>query len=345
MTRASRNSTKYEVVRDSILFAVKHFSDVIFRLQNCVNDKPKLHPLSRLIASRVGDPLKHWNVSDLAQFRSDFNELLGYLPSRISCEVYEATESTSAGIPMKIRHYLPSKPRNDMAVVFLHGGGFVLGGPATNDPECDYIASNTTLEVISVGYPLAPEYRYPKALDALSEVIEKISSSRSIVLCGESAGGNLALALVQQNETIRQRCAGLVLAYPFLDLSLTGRTIQQFADGYVITRELLAWFVENYLGGETSPSDPHVSPLFDRLDNLPPSLTLVGEFDPLRSDAERFSAGNNNSELEIFPGMIHGFLQFRGLCSSREIALQRISRFIRSLELPENSSHTTNKGS
>jgi len=187
--------------------------------------------------------------------------------------------------------------------------------------------------VIAVKYPLSPEAKFPAALETVRMVLSRDDrlAGEDLLLVGESAGGNLALSTLQEDEEIRRRTRGLVMIYPFLDLTLSGESAEKYKDGYLLTRGLLDWFAKCYL--ETADrTDPKVSPLLCSSVELPPSLVIVGEFDPLRSDAVRFAESHENSLLHVYPGMIHGFLQLRSICSARDRALKEISAFVNSVK-------------
>jgi acetyl esterase len=286
-----------------------------------------LHPLAKVTADHVGDPLEHWDVSDLDGFRQHFDELLAYLPHEVSSRV---EGSVSKGeVEMPLRTFTPAGELRKMLVVYLHGGGFVLGDEKSNDPECDALAVGLGCRVVSLGYPLSPERPYPVPREAVLAQLETFvsESDASLVLCGESAGANLALAAWQASPAVRERVKALVFAYPMLDLSLSSDSVRDYGSGYFLTRDLLEWFVKCY-APDARPTDPEVSPLFGDNSQLPPTLALAAEFDPLRGDAERLAAAVPNAELSVYPGMLHGFLQLRGITQFRAQALGQIVHFV-----------------
>jgi acetyl esterase/lipase len=326
--------TKAEPVRNVMLWAAGRCMDGYYYVKNGRECKGALHPLSRVITSQVGDPFQRWDLSNIPAFRVQFEEMLDYLPKVVHSDVRDDRLLSRDG-DLMVRRFSPGHVRRDLCVIFLHGGGFVIGNFGSNDPECDEIAMRTSCEVMSVNYPLSPESKFPSALEKLREALlqDELLRGRNLAFVGESAGANLALSLVQQEPRIRSRCAGLVLAYPFLDLTLSGDTVKEFATGYFLTRDLLQLFVDSYTDEHTDPEDPRVSPLFGDMTNLPDILTIVGEFDPLRSDATRLSERNSNARLEVFCGMLHGFLQLRTVCSARREALDHAVDFINALSI------------
>lgn len=328
---AAVGNTPVAPLRDVLIRAAGHGFDAVYSAQLAGRKTRVLHPLSRLIAEQVGDPLTYFDTSDVAAFRAEFEGMLDYLPKRVSC----ATEDrvlTWNGIKYKARTFHPRKITGATKVIYLHGGGFVLGAYNSNDPECSEIALRTGCEVTSIGYPLSPEHTCPVALDVVEHALgdSEFTGGSPFVLIGESAGANLALSTLQNSPVLSKRCIGLVLVYPYLDLTLSGESMEEFKDGYFLTKGLLAWFGQHYIGPDFKAEDTRVSPLFGDMTDLPPALTIVGEFDPLCSDAVRFSERHAGTRLEIFPGMIHGFLQLRGLSPARNRALRLINDFVRS---------------
>jgi acetyl esterase len=327
------NGTPLEPVRNALVAAAGRSFDVAYGYQEWRSKTEVIHPLSHLIASQVGDPFERWDFSDIPAFREHYEEMLDYLPRKVLCDTQDRVIKYD-GLELKARVFTPRITRQDLTVVFLHGGGFVLGDFDSNDPECDKMARGAGCQVISLGYPLSPESKFPSALDSVCYVLSEsdlVAAKSSLVLAGESAGANLTLAAVQTDSRLRERCLGLVMAYPFLDLTLSGETVEEYANGYFLTRRLLEWFVSCYLGPESHPKDARISPLFGKIKDVPRSFVLVGEYDPLRSDAIRFADSNEQVELAVFAGMIHGFLQLRGLLPARDRALDMIIQFVSSL--------------
>jgi|GEM_PF-1160301 len=319
------SGTRTEGVRDGLVRVAGRLMDLKYER----SDRRGLHPLAKVTADHVGDPLEHWDVSDLEGFRQHFDELLAYLPhvvsSRVDDSVFQAGEEE-----MPLRTFTPAGKLRKMLVVYLHGGGFVLGDEKANDPECDALAVGLGCQVVSLGYPLSPEHPYPAPSRAVLAYLETLVSGTeaSLVLCGESAGANLALAAWQASPAVRERVKALVVAYPMLDLSLSSDSVRDYGSGYFLTRDLLEWFVKCY-APTADVADPEVSPLFGDNSQLPPTLALAAEFDPLRGDAERLVAAAPDAELSVYPGMLHGFLQLRGITQFRAQAIGQIVHFIR----------------
>lgn len=208
-------------------------------------------------------------------------------------------------------------------VIFLHGGGFVMGGlDGYYDPLCRRIAAECGCAVIAVDYRLAPESRYPAAADDAYAVLAwaaanapalAIDASR-IALFGPSAGGNLAAVTAQRaRDQGGPPVAGQVLFYPVVDhYSHVTPSYETFAEGYHLTREDMIWFWDQYLPAD-APVPAGAAPLrAGSFAGLPATLVVTAECDPLRDEAEhyvkRLADEGVDTELLRVEGAMHGFL-------------------------------------
>lgn len=203
-----------------------------------------------------------------------------------------------AGGALPLRIYTPAASTIPLPViVYFHGGGWVMGDLDSHDNLSRRLAANSDAIVVAVDYRLAPENIFPAALDdastALRWVVANAASingdSTRIAVAGDSAGGNLAAALSllardQQGPPISAQ----VLIYPAVDLSNLDRpSAEQFAKGLFLTRERMAWFIDQYVPDKAARNNPLVSPLLaSDLQQLPPALVITAEFDPLRDEGE-----------------------------------------------------------
>ncbi len=222
-----------------------------------------------------------------------------------------------------IRTYAPRNGAPLPALVYYHGGGWVLGDVETHDGICCELANRAECMVVSVDYRLAPEHKYPAAVDdayaATAWVFEQAAQlgidPRRIAVGGDSAGGNLATAVaLMARDRAAFRPAYQVLVYPVTDYSFDTPSYCENAEGYQLTREAMRWFWTQYL---TQPSDgrqPYASPLrAESLGNLPPALVLTAEYDPLRDEGEAYARRLEEAGVPVtltrYPGMIHGFFR------------------------------------
>ncbi|MGW5520696.1 alpha/beta hydrolase [Gordonia sp. NPDC003950] len=226
-------------------------------------------------------------------------------------------------------------------IVFFHGGGFVLGSPATHDGYCRRLAIDTGADVLSVDYRLAPEHPFPAAVDdalvawrfAVAKAAEWGVPADRLVVAGDSAGGNLAAVVSQQvrGEDVTPRLQ--VLLYPITDHTREGGSREEFATGYLLTKARIDWFDENYVPADADRTDPRLSPLLATdLSGLPPAHVVVAGFDPLRDEgiayADALVAAGVSVSLERDGGLIHGFANMTGYSPSARQAVSRIHETI-----------------
>ncbi len=219
------------------------------------------------------------------------------------------------------RRYRPTVAHADQpCVLFLHGGGFVVGSLDSHDDICAELCDRTGLEVIAVDYRLAPENIYPAQLDDAEAVAQFFSSSgRALVVVGDSAGGALAAALCIRLRRLKSRKPlGQVLIYPALGGSYTLPSYTENADAPLLTTSDLAYYSEVYTGGRdwSVSDDPELSPLAcSDFGTLPPAFIVTADVDPLRDDGMLFvdmlvKAGVK-ATWRNEPQLVHGFLRAR----------------------------------
>lgn len=266
-------------------------------------------------------------------------------------EVRDLTVDGGAG-PIPARHYRPAtddRPRP--TVLFLHGGGFVIGDLDTHDNQARMVCAGAHADVVSIDYRLAPEHRWPAAAeDAIAAhrwVVDHVDDlggdHARIGIAGDSAGGNLAAVTALAARDAGRPLAAQLLIYPSVDFSRDWPSRQQNAEGFFLTHDDLVWFAEHYVGVGREQADadllahPHISPLRADLTGLPPAVIVTAEFDPLRDEGDAFAAALADAGVEVDhlprPGMIHGFFDmFTFSPAAREGVDEAISVFARRLQ-------------
>jgi monoterpene epsilon-lactone hydrolase len=228
---------------------------------------------------------------------------------------------------------------DDAAVLYLHGGGYSIGSiPAYRDHTAR-LSATIGARVLSVGYRLAPENRYPAALDdALAAYRWLVASGirpERILIAGDSAGGGLALStVVALRDAGEVLPAGIILLSPLADLAHTGQSVHERAhlDPIVSPEGSLA-YSSRYLG-EDGPFDlPAASPIFSDLGGLPPALVTVGTDEVLFDDSVRvvrkIRDAGGEADLDVWPRMIHIFPFFASQIPEARKAIEYIARFAR----------------
>lgn len=227
-------------------------------------------------------------------------------------------------------------------ILHIHGGAFFLGSMNTHRAFVSDLAASTHMQVIHLDYPLSPEHPYPEAIDALLDVYQVLLAqgiqAKDIILSGDSCGANLALALALRirDEQLSQ-VSGLILLSPFLDLSLTSESIRYNRQlDALLSIEALETGIEYYLPKQIDSADPLVSPLFDDLSDLPPTLVQVGSKEILLDDAQRFRDKATKAGVDVtfklYTGMWHNFQMFNAWFPEAKMALDDIATFAQSLD-------------
>ncbi len=238
----------------------------------------------------------------------------------------DCTVAGGAG-PLRARLFTPQElaPGEPGAlIVFYHGGGFVAGDLDTHAQPCRLLARSSGARVLSIDYRLAPEHRFPAAAeDALAAFRNAVSRAEefgaregSIAVAGDSAGGNLAavtslLAAADGGPAP----AFQLLIYPVTDVKSVSASRLEFADGFLLTKENMDWYEEQFMGPDGDRTDPRASPLLaPDLSSVAPALVVTAGFDPLRDEGEAYAQrlidAGVRTTLRRYPGYVHGFINF-----------------------------------
>jgi acetyl esterase len=222
-----------------------------------------------------------------------------------------AQDMAIAGVPCRV--FEGAAP----SVIYLHGGGFVVGGLQSHDDICAEICGRTGLRVVCVDYRLSPENPHPAALDDCLAVVRDQSRLGPLVLAGDSAGGNLASALSHALRGSGVGILGQVLIYPGLGGDINKGSYLIHANAPMLTRDDVLFYKDIRHPGIGAPQgDPTVTPLQDRdFSRLPPTLAIAAECDPLADDAfdyvARLTAAGVPARASLAPGLPHGYLRAR----------------------------------
>jgi acetyl esterase len=240
-------------------------------------------------------------------------------------EVGEVRDVEIAGVPVRL--YTPLEPAGG-TIAYFHGGGWVVGSIDSFDTACRALANASGAKVASVGYRLAPEHPFPAALEDCAAVTRALD--QPIAVAGDSAGGNLAIAVARR---LRDRVSAMALIYPVTDAGLNTPSMRDFKERYGLTAAGLQRCWNFYLGGADG-FQPDASPLrADDLAGLPPTYLLTAEFDVLRDEGEAFVGKLREAGVDVthrrFDGTIHGFWRWMAATPKTREAIDTVGGWLR----------------
>jgi acetyl esterase len=250
------------------------------------------------------------------------------------------------GGPIPLRVYRPAGVPAGASLpvlVFYHGGGWVIGDLDTHDVQCRQITAEAGITVVAVDYRLAPEHKFPAAVDdawaatrwVVAHAGELGVDARRLAVAGDSAGGNLAAVVALMARDAGSPAIALqVLIYPVTDVGSESKSYRDFAEGYMLTRDGMRWFTNHYLKSPSEAQDWRVSPLrAASLAGLPPALVITAGFDPLRDEgaayAGRLSDAGGRVDYVNYGGMIHGFMPMGRLLDTGNRATSHVAASLR----------------
>ena len=229
--------------------------------------------------------------------------------------------------PIPMYDYTPiGAPENKAlpAIIYYHGGGWVIGSRDGNDSLCRYLSNATGCRVFSVEYRLAPEFKFPVPIDEsfialkfISDNSEELNIDKSkIVVAGDSAGGNIAAVMsLMAREEKDLNVSYQLLIYPATDASKERASYEENGKGFLLEKEGMRWFYKHYLTNDKDRKDWRVSPILaPDLSNLPPSYVITVAADPLRDEGRDYvealrEAGNEVEHIE-YDDVIHAFFSW-----------------------------------
>jgi len=294
-------------------------------------DDIRADPVERAIR-RIQSVYASWNRNtSVAQMRSDWDAAFAGCTVPVSCKPVAAGGVDGEWI-------VPADAPHDKAILYFHGGGFRLGSVASHRDLIARIAQGSGYRVLAVNYRLAPEHRFPAALEDALKAYDWMRDAgfapENIALAGDSAGGNLALTLML---SLRDRGAPLpaaaALMSPWTDLAATGASYQSRAAADPIhQRSMILALAKGFLGDGGDIRNPLASPLHADLCGLRPLLIQVGDRETVRDDAlmlaDKAKAAGVEVELQVWDGMIHVFQMFAEIPQARD-AVASIATFLR----------------
>jgi acetyl esterase len=248
------------------------------------------------------------------------------------------------GGQIPVRIYRPLRaPHPTPALVYFHGGGFVVGSLQSHDAVCRILADEARCVVVSVDYRLAPEHRFPAAADdavaAFRQVAERAEElgidARRIAVGGDSAGGNLAAVVSLDTRGEKVQPVMQLLIYPAVDLTMSFPSIRSLGKGFFLEQATMEWFVERYVPRVEDRTDPRASPWHHKdVRSVPRAAVFTAGFDPLRDEGDAFARKLAEAGVAVkhvcHRGMFHGFVNASGGLTNARPAVSEIAAALRS---------------
>jgi acetyl esterase len=300
-----------------------------------------LHPQATALLAALADaPPLDLSAMTAEEFRKTFTPPEGNGAVAVARVLDLTVDAGDHGIPVRI--YYPVRRRSLPVTLYMHGGGFVIGDIGMTDAICRSLALSSGGAVVSVGYRLAPEAPFPQGLEDCATALAWLHKNADeigvradrIAVAGDSSGANFAAVLAQRSRHLGPRLCHQLLFYPPLDTGCDTPSYLEYADGYLLTSELMRWYWSQYLPGDAQRVDVRAAPARQSdLRGVPAATIHVAEYDVLRSEAEQYAADLAAAGIDVrltqWPGQIHGFLLQQGANPDSDRALAEAGASLR----------------
>ena len=308
--------------------------------------RPDVQNILNMLSAQPGPAMHEMDAASARQMMT----MMGQIAERPRGDLAEIKDlsipSPHGGhaIPARLyRNNLLSTPAP--VLIFYHGGGWVIGDLDVYASLCAEIARTLDMSVLSVDYRLAPEHRFPAATEDCLAATQWLAASppeighavTGVIPAGDSAGGNLAAVIsLELNGTLAVPILAQWLIYPGVDMTATTGSMQEFAEGYLLTAASMEWFTAHYMGPDADLTHNWASPLHvESLAGQPATLVFTCGLDPLRDQGRAYAAKLISAGVRtIFreaPGQIHGSVTLRGAIPSAQDDLHANLRDLRIL--------------
>ncbi len=288
-------------------------------------------------------------IQDLSvkKARIEFSKIRSYFSYKDKINVLIKKNFKIEGI--SVRYYRgKNKSKSDILpiMIYFHGGGWVLGNTDTHDQVCSILVNTGKYDLISVDYSLSPESIFPKAINQGKKILKNISrnkydlqiNNKKIILCGDSAGGNIATVLADYNKNIlKANVVFQVLVYPATHMFSKYVSKDKY-DGLILNKKLMRWFENHYCPNKIRKkyiNDPRLSPIKNKkMKGMPDTLIVLAECDPLFDEGllygQKLKENNVNVEIKVYKGLMHGFLTMGGVIKEVSSVITFINKKINS---------------
>jgi acetyl esterase len=295
------------------------------------------------MAMQPGPKMWELSASDARAVFGGLTQLAGPRDVPIGKVVNLKAQGPRGNIPL--RNYTPVAAGGEPlpTLIYYHGGGYVIGDLETHDGLCRLFANEASVRVIAVDYRLAPEHKFPAAVDDAYAALEWIEANASelgvdanrLAVGGDSAGGCLAAVVAQMaKERGGPKLVFQMLLFPVTEVGSGTQSMRENASGYFLEKATLDWFFGNYLEKGANTSDVRMSPLLaSDLSGLPPAYVMVAGFDPLHDEgvayAERLRAAGVSVAVADYPHLVHVFIYLQAVLPQAAEAVRAASAALR----------------
>lgn len=303
----------------------------------------------RFLELHAAEPGSRFEQADVAQARAALKQTIAACDiDRLEVGACKSMSIAAPGGTLQLRCYYPLATRNAAhpIALLLHGGGWALSDLDDYDNLARFLCRRSGALVVSVDYRLAPEHKFPAALDdcyaafrwAAANAAQLGGDPQRLAVIGDSAGGNLAASIchiARDRDGPPIRCQALL--YPLLALYAEPPFVsrEKFGNGdYFISRASIQWTIDLYLETAAQARDPRASPILSKdFSRLPPALILTAGHDPLRDEGAAYAAklrdAGGSVEHRCFESTLHGFLSFAGALDAGRAGLEYVGDWLR----------------
>ena len=277
--------------------------------------------------------------------RAEFLKIRSYFAYKKKIDALIIKNFKIEGIPVRYYRGKNNSINEELPIMlYFHGGGWVVGNLDTHDQVCRMLVSNAKYDIISVDYSLAPEATFPHAVNDGKKVLQAIVrkkfnlkiNNKKIILCGDSAGGNIATVLCDYNKnTLKANIILQVLIYPATHMFSQYESKNKY-DGLILSKKLMSWFENHYCPKNIRKKyadDKRLSPIKNKkMKGMPSTLIILAECDPLFDEGylygNRLEESNVKVQVKVYKGLMHGFLTMGGVIKEVKEVINFINKKI-----------------